>query len=409
MIDWYLEETQFRRYIALNADDTSIEEVIDHLSNHNVEVISHGPSQRVASNGLYYDWYIRLPLEKSSRLSEAHLRSILASILRPKNSFDSNIRKIDASIQKIYEVIESSESKGGVDSTSDYESTEDAPGLDPEHVVSMIIAKLRDAGISGEFGGTVVKNLINQLDSVAVRDEGDSLLHARDMFLQGIRSLGKELAQLNSLRESDVQKRQSIERDLFEAREKIESLQKSLSEFTELSDPPATTSAINDILEEKAQLEAKLESIERDLNQALEWWRSEQSKNENLEYINTILLNRIDKLRRNLESVGEHPELVEKVFFNILLRTEFKWSSIDTLCRFTDPSATIRMLRGLDDRSFDGGSNVAGAPGWREHHVSTGHSDDGRLYYSIIDGRVHVLIGTKGSQKRDISRLRHGK
>ena len=433
-IDWYLEENPNRRYIALDADDTSIEEIIDNLSNYNVAVISHGRSRRVASNGRMYDWFVRLPLESVSGLSEARLRQILDSVCGTLSPLFHTIQALDllgislttdgttifyrgniayltpdlseAVKNRKSDLIEFLMNNGFVESRGEYESGEVVPKFDPENAVTMIMGELLDAGISGEFGEKFSKRLREKLDSDEDRDEGDSLLHARDIFLQGINSLGQELVHLNTLRQSDAEEKQSIERHLIEAREKIESLQNSPSEITEPVPPLATKTDHSELLEEKNRLEAKLASTQQDLDDAMTIWKSEQSQVEDLDDQNQRLSKRVGRLQRQLESVGETAELVETILINATPRIVYRLSSIDTLSEFTDPSATIRMLRGLDDQSLAGGSNVGGAPGWREHHVSTGDSDDGRLYYKTIDSRVNVLIGKKGSQRRDIRRLR---
>ena len=128
-------------------------------------------------------------------------------------------------------------------------------------------------------------------------------------------------------------------------------------------------------------------------------------KNEDLEYENRRLSAKVSRLLKQFESAGETAELVENILFTATPRILYQLNSIDLLSKFSDPSAVLKLLIGLDDRTVAGGINVQGATGWREHHVSTGDSDDGRLYYRAIDDRVRVFLGMKQTQTRNIRRL----
>ncbi len=433
-IDWYLEENANRRYVALDCDEDAIEDIIDTLHSNNVEVINHGRSRRTAANNRMYDWFVRLPPESVSGLSEAQLRTVLQGVLRPNDSLSPIINGLDTlgislttdgttvfyrgeialltpelseAVKNLKsELIEFLTNNGFVEPIGDLSSSEVAPEFDPENVVAVIMEELDDAGINSEFfEPSLISRLREKLDSVAARDGSDPYLHARDIFLQGVNSLSKELVHVKTRWDSSLEEKQSFERRLADARETIESLQAVAQDDVE-SPPTTDTTVLDELVLEKQLLEEKLESTQQELKEAMDYWESEQNSVEDLEDQVQKLTNKVRNQKRQFESVGETAELVEIILFNATPRISYRLDSIDVLSGFSDPSAAIRMVRGLDDKSLAGGSNVGGAPGWREHHVSTGDSDDGRIYYKTTDGRVQLKIGKKQTQKQDIRRLR---
>ena len=432
-IDWYLEDSLRRRYLAVDCDDDGIEDVIETLHKSDVEVINHGRSRRSAANDRMYDWFVRLPVESVSGLSEVQLRTILQSIFRPNDPLSPIIKGLDALgislttdgatvfyrgeiallTPELSEAVKSRKSElveflvnnGFVESTGELGSSEVAPELDPANVVTVIMDELDAAGISGDYFGKLTSRLREKLDSVAARDGSDPYLQARDIFLQGVNSLSRALDNVTTRWVSSLEEKQSFERRLAEARETIESLQAVDRDDVESLNSTDTT-VLDELVLEKQILEEKLESTQQELKEAMDIWKSEQSAVEDLEDQNQRLINRYNSLKRQFDSVGETAELVEIILFNATPRISYRLDSIDVLSGFSDPSAAMRMVRGLDDKSLPGGSSVGGAPGWREHHVSTGDSDDGRIYYKTQDGRVQVKIGKKHTQKQDIRRLR---
>jgi hypothetical protein len=432
-IDWYLEENVNRRYIALDCDEEDIEDIIDTLHSNNIEVINHGRSRRAASNDRMYDWFVRLPLESVSGLSEAQLRAILQSAFRPNDPLGSIIQGLDAlgislttdgttvffrgeiasltpelseSVKnRKSELLEFLTNNGFVESAGEPGNSDLAPEFDSENVVAIIMEKLNDAGVNGDIGGNYPQRLREKLESLDIRTGNDDYLHARDIFLQGVSELGKTLKHIYDQRSSLVEDKKSLEHQLAEARVKIELIQSSAGEDTH-TESIDHSKALSEMSSEKDLLEAKLDVVQQDLEDATEIWEAEQSAREDLEDQNQRLASKVNRLGRQLESIGETAELVETILFSATPRIVYRLNSVDVLSGFSDPSAAIRKIRGLNDKSLTGGANVGGAPGWREHHVSTGDSDDGRIYFKANDDRVHLLIGKKHTQKQDIRRLR---
>ena len=66
--------------------------------------------------------------------------------------------------------------------------------------------------------------------------------------------------------------------------------------------------------------------------------------------------------------------------------------------------ALLRELSRLDEPEVKG-ERVEGAPGWCERHFTTGHGNDGRLYYRRRGDRFEVLVSLKQTQTRDVRYL----
>lgn len=64
----------------------------------------------------------------------------------------------------------------------------------------------------------------------------------------------------------------------------------------------------------------------------------------------------------------------------------------------------LRELSRLDAPELKG-ERVEGAPGWCERHFTTGHGNDGRLYYRRRGDRFEVLVSLKQTQTRDVRYL----
>jgi len=75
--------------------------------------------------------------------------------------------------------------------------------------------------------------------------------------------------------------------------------------------------------------------------------------------------------------------------------------SLDTLAALPNQGPLLRELGRLDAPEVKG-ARVEGAPGWNERHFSTGHGNDGRLYYRRRGGELDVLVSLKPLQARDV-------
>jgi hypothetical protein len=98
------------------------------------------------------------------------------------------------------------------------------------------------------------------------------------------------------------------------------------------------------------------------------------------------------------------PELIQLM----LPSTEFEGNSFDVLTKeLTDQSSLLGLLTSLNrDKQLPNSKRVAGTK-WLELRFSSGQSNDGRLYFHIEDDSVHVLIGKKQTQKKDIEYLKN--
>jgi hypothetical protein len=73
-IDWFLDISKFRCYIALNGTSDELEAAVDQLGMHGFDVVNYGASMRLSSNGQAYDWFIRLSNSKGILSDKQQLR-----------------------------------------------------------------------------------------------------------------------------------------------------------------------------------------------------------------------------------------------------------------------------------------------------------------------------------------------
>ena len=78
--------------------------------------------------------------------------------------------------------------------------------------------------------------------------------------------------------------------------------------------------------------------------------------------------------------------------------------SAETIARLPKQGALLRGLSRLDAPEVKG-ERVEGAPGWCERHFTTGHGNDGRLYYRRHGDHFEVLVSLKQAQTRDVRYL----
>ena len=92
---------------------------------------------------------------------------------------------------------------------------------------------------------------------------------------------------------------------------------------------------------------------------------------------------------------------------------EFDIDSITYVAaKVTNLNPLITQLRQMYDLDRDAlqSKKLKGVDGWFETHFSTGHGDEGRLYFSWISGnsskKARVLVSEKTRQEQDIAKLR---
>jgi hypothetical protein len=104
---------------------------------------------------------------------------------------------------------------------------------------------------------------------------------------------------------------------------------------------------------------------------------------------------------------GGEPLTLEQVGF-VLQHTcpplQLLRDSADAIARLPNQGPVLRELSRLDQSDVKG-ERLEGAPGWCERHFSTGHGNDGRLYYRRRGNRAEVLVSTKPLQARDVRYL----
>jgi hypothetical protein len=78
--------------------------------------------------------------------------------------------------------------------------------------------------------------------------------------------------------------------------------------------------------------------------------------------------------------------------------------SEETMAGLPNQGPLLRELSRLDAPEVKG-ERVEGAPGWSERRFSTGHGNDGRLYYRRRGDHFEALVSLKQAQTRDVRYL----
>ena len=424
-VDWYLEQTDTDCHFLMDGTSEEVETAVDLFSENNLDVLNYGRSFRAASNDRTYDWSIQLSASDRRSPNEQHLRSAIQLAFSPQDPitnllgelaelrirlttngtkifYRGEIANLNERIQQfvndnhlaVLNVLQSSglmEVATAESDRSSYNASQQPLFMDE------LVAELRGEGFSPEQ----VEDLrVIILESVG---SGGSDLHA-GFNLQGMRALALMVGRLKTEMSNLVSTKNDLETRVSVSGSRITELESQIAD-SRISDSASGDQLSADLIEKVKSLEVDLARAMVDSEMAVNSLAISNKKGEDLEHENQRLSAKVSRLLKQFESVGETAELVENILFTATPRITYHLNSIDLLSKFSDPSTALKMIIGLDARTVAGGKKVGGVPGWREHHVSMGDSDDGRLYYKTIDDRVHVLLGRKQTQKRDIRRL----
>lgn len=154
------------------------------------------------------------------------------------------------------------------------------------------------------------------------------------------------------------------------------------------------------ILEEKLDKEDNLEYIE------LQDEELGQLKQQNQE-----LINKVDTLEVTVDRYVKKDALFhaqfEKMIGVFLSDVEFIRDSMDVLKReLKDYTIALSKIYELYSDPMIRGKKVQSRDKWFEIHYSTGHSNDGRIYFKREGNKMQVLVSFKDSQKQDIQYLK---
>jgi hypothetical protein len=424
-VGWYFDHADSRREIFMNGSAGELDIVVDIFTTNNLEISSYGRSVRPASDGQNYNWNIRLSASEEQLPNRHYVRSILQSVFKPHDPITnllseladigvnlttdgtklfyrgqiSNLSEdIKRHVGKNYQTLVDLQTSVGSLESANTESANTSSGAAHLSVVlDEIIEKLHVEGLSILQGDELRANVLGMFKTE------DSAYDVNSSF-QGIRKLVQMVGRLQIEFDAILSAKSQLETQTSVALARVEELESKSTDPTRSIEIPVTQS-LTELAEKVLSLEVALVDAHANENKATAAWARSEEKSEDLEEENQRLSTSIGRLLKQFESVGETAELVELILFTATPRTTYHMNSIDLLSSFRDPSATLKMIIGLDNRTVSGGKSIGGAPSWREHHVSTGDSNDGRIYYRSDGEKIHVLLGKKQSQKRDIRRL----
>lgn len=161
----------------------------------------------------------------------------------------------------------------------------------------------------------------------------------------------------------------------------------------------ALSSEVNDL----TQLLEMSDEETKNLEQKLQIFTSEkqmlQAQISQLEQEKTYLQLQTDA--ENYTSTTQLSHILEYAYPHIT----FLQGSDVVLDNLSDPQSLLRKISAIVIHKQSGRNRVKAADGWWEETYSTGHSNDGRLYFACPQDQYHLLISVKGSQKEDVKYL----
>lgn len=356
---WFYDDAGYYSYVLLNASEDQAKNIQQILRSNGLQVLFAGKSYRPASNGVQYQWYIRVSDESGRHPTRERVNGIFAT----------------------YEAIE-------------------VKGVVPEAELRKLADKVTAQGEEIRRLGTALSEKERQYQIAAQRSE----------------SVRKQNQELRAIYEK-------AQLELQECRQRIHPLELRLRQIQETTLKPEDVTQIRRDYEYTIQaLRQELEDKEKELaswisNFEPEVQEQEQEmtalRNQMLDLQNQIaiveeekgqLIDQIQEIRaaREVEPEKENPEYLFRETLSILLPDiEFLGGSFDTLWReMQDP---IDVLQDLTKLAQLKAKRVRGADEWLERHIGS----EWRLYFrKCEDSKYQVLISHKNTQEADIDWLK---
>lgn len=349
---WFYDDAGYYSYVLLNGPEDLLKSIEQILKGKGLRVLLSGKSYRPASNGVRYQWYIRVSDETGKHPSRERVQSILAPYEIEEEELADRVRDLEGQIRKL------------------------KASLDEEKLRSQTLAK-RCQSLSKQN-----QELQANLGKAQARIQDDR---------QTISNLELRLRQIQetALKPEDVaQLRQDYEGTIQALRQELESKEKELSSWIHNFDPE---------IQERDRRIIDLESQVRDLRNELAIKEEEKRQ----------LIEQMHETQERQEARAEKGD-TERLFSDMLSllfpNVEFLGGSVDTLWReIQDPIRLLRELKRLPEMKA---KRVQGAKEWLELRIE----GDWRLYFrQCEDSHYQMLISHKNTQKVDIDWLRDQK
>lgn len=356
---WFYDDTGYYSYVLLNAPEDQFKKVQQILRSNGLRVLLAGKSYRPASNGVQYQWYIRVSDESGRHPTHERVNGIFAT----------------------YEAVETK----GVVPEVEFRKLADkvtAQGEEIRKLKAALSGKERQYQIAAQRLESVRKQ--NQ-ELQAIYEKAQLELQE---YRQRIHRLELRLRQIQetALKPEDVtQIRRDYEDTIQALRQELEDKEKELASWISNFEPE---------VQEREQEITALRNQLLDLQNQIAIVEGEKRH----------LIDQIQEIRaaREVEPEKENPEYLFRETLSILLPDiEFLGGSFDTLWReMQNPTSVLRDLTKLGQLKA---KRVRRADEWLERHIGS----EWRLYFRRCeDAKYQVLISHKNTQEADIDWLK---
>lgn len=353
---WFYDDAGYYSYVLLNASEDEVKKIQQILRSNGLRVLLTGKSYRPASNGVQYQWYIRVSDETGKRPAQERVKGIFTPY--------EHIEISETELKKLADKVTAQEEEIGKLKAA----------LSERERLHQVVAQRSES----------VRKQNQELQ--AIYEKAQSELQE---YRQRVHHLELRLRQIQktALKPEDIaQLRQDYEDTIQSLRQELESKEKEL------------TSWINNFEPEVQEREQKIATLE---NQLLDLRNTIAIKEEEKRQ----LIDQFQEIRATREvepERGKNPEYLFRATLSLLLPDiEFLGGSFDTLWReMQDPIGVLQNLTNLAELKA---KRVRRAEEWLEKHIE----GDWRLYYRKCENsKYQVLISHKNTQEADIDWLR---
>lgn len=354
----YVDISRRPAYVLIDGSKMFADFMIELLRADGIEPLRHGSCRRVADDGHFYDWWIRIPHDERA----VHLKQELAAA-------------------------ESDSPPASMPQSHMHDSQTSVPCPEPA-------------------GDRLSEDWVTLMLDSNWPDEATAAQAAPATS----ESEQEIMARLDRLKQSHEGIHSSLQKQLADVQEAVQRLSELLSE------PPDDTPSFS----QTAELLGRVTDLEADLNLAKnQLSKSEADYSELFQIYEEKSLD-ADTLRQSVKDLQRQNEKMARAldkgcthgmdFITAMFPSvSFERDSLEVIWeQLESPAGLARRLREITDNSAAGfGESVHAAPGYRELHFSTGSDDDGRVYFRRDGSKaVSVLVSFKAHQQRDIAWLK---
>jgi len=416
---WFLDTSGRSTYLVWRGywrgDQSEVAYIVTALKSAGIQVRGYGPSTRPASNGIKYEWWVRLGDGESP--SDQVLDEVFQSRWAPQLRVGGEPPTLGPPV-----VVH----LGGYVKA---EPRNSQPGPDDSDLIKMSQAELE------RFQELVWSRTLLWAQSVYQEEirkrAADSLVRAlNERVQQQHRALAEAKAELGNQQARWESERNGLLSKLKQASEQIAALlalpgmnQKDTQRLEDRrQEAVEREQAALAERDREAERATKLQAEHADCDGLLTDVGNEntalRNKNAALDAVVAELKTQVEQLKSaegmwRVQAQAKNPDtarfvaLVQQIRVAIFPRVNFI-SDIDIVTILTSVSnarSLLTVLREIDQGTAKG-KKIAELDGWYETHFSTGEDDAGRVYWRQVGQDWYVYVGFKDGQQGDISKLR---